>query len=80
MAAAFSLDPRQRVVETVEEGISRRRAARLFKPGISTVIRWARRTAETGSSAATPTESDHKSKDVEVHREWLMDLASTEQI
>ena len=72
VAAAYSLDLRRRVVETVAEGVSRRQAAELFRLGVSTVIRWARRVAETGSYAAVPSGGDHKSKDIEVHKEWLL--------
>ena len=78
MAAAYSLDLRERVVETVGEGVSRRHTAGLFKLSVSTVIRWAKQLARTGSCAAAPSGGDHKSKDVEVHKEWLLGLTNTE--
>jgi transposase len=78
MPAAYSLDLRERVVAAVDEGLSRRRAARQFKVGISTVIRWVARLATTGSCAAKPSGGDHKSKAVEVHKDWLLDLVRAE--
>ena len=52
MPAAYSYDLRERVVAAVGEGVSRRHAARQFKVGISTVIRWVARLAASGSCAA----------------------------
>jgi transposase len=78
MPSAYSYDLRQRVVAAVEEGASRRRAARQFKVGISTVIRWAARLAATGSCAAMPSGGDHKSKAVEAYKDWLLDLVKAE--
>src|SRR5579862_7840190 len=78
MSAAYSFDLRERVVGTVEEGASRRRAAGLFKVSVSTAIRWARRMAETGSCAARPSGGDHRSKAVEALADWLLALNRTE--
>src|SRR3546814_20343442 len=52
MARAFSSDLRQRVVEAVDSGMSRRAAAGRFEIGISTAINWVRRWRETGNWAA----------------------------
>ena len=54
MAAAYSLDLRERVVASVGSGLSRRAAAERFQISVSTAIRWTRRMAETGSPAARP--------------------------
>ena len=54
MAAAYSLDLRERVVASVGSGLSRRAAAERFQVSVSTAIRWTRRMAETGSPAARP--------------------------
>lgn len=54
MGAPYSRDLRERAVAAVEGGMSRAEAARLFKVSHSSVIRWAKRKAETGSSAALP--------------------------
>jgi len=78
MPAAYSYDLRERVVAAVAEGASRRGAARQFKLGISTVIRWVARLAATGSCAATPSGGDHKSEAVEIHKDWLLDLVKAE--
>jgi len=62
------------VIGAVEAGASRRRAAAVFKVSISTVIRWAKRVTETGSYAPLPSGGDHKSKDVEAHKDWLLSV------
>jgi transposase len=78
MPAAYSYDLRARVVNAVEEGASRRRAAGVFKVSAATVVRWTKRLAETGSCAASPTGGDHKSKAVEAHKDWLLAVVATE--
>lgn len=78
MPAAYSHDLRERVVASVEEGLSRRRAAHRFKLGISTVVRWVARLAATGSCAAMASGGDHKSKAIEVHGDWLLALVKAE--
>ena len=54
MPAAYSYHLRERVVDAVERGSSRRRAATVFKVSAATVVRWTKRMAETGSFAAAP--------------------------
>jgi len=54
MAAPYSLDLRERVVAAVAAGLSRKRAAAHYQVSHSSVIRWTRRLAETGSPAALP--------------------------
>ena len=54
MAAPYSLDLRERVVAAVAAGMSRKRAAAHYQVSHSSVIRWTRREAETGSPAALP--------------------------
>jgi transposase len=76
MPAAYSYDLRERVVDTVEAGASRRRAADLFRVSVSTAIRWSKRVAETGSCAARPSGGDHKSQAIEVHGAWLLTLVA----
>lgn len=77
MPAAYSLDLRERVIDAVESGISRRRAAGVFKVSVSTVIRWAKRVAETGSYAPLPSGGDHRSSAVEAHGDWLLAAVSS---
>jgi transposase len=74
--AAYSLDLRERVVDTVGEGASRRGAAGVFKVSVSTAIRWTKRLATTGSCAPLPSGGDHRSKALEQHRDWLLALVS----
>jgi transposase len=78
MPAAYSFDLRERVVDAVEEGSSRRRTAGVFKVSASSVVRWAKRLAETGSCAARPSGGDHKSKALEAHKDWLLAIVSAE--
>ena len=52
MAAAYSMDLRERVVEAVEvEGLSCNQAAARFNVAVSTVIDWVNRYRRTGSVA-----------------------------
>jgi transposase len=51
----YSEEYRRRVLEEVAEGNSRRGAARRFKVGVSSAIRWQKQMEETGS--ATPQEA-----------------------
>ena len=78
MPAAYSYDLRERVVDTVEAGGSRRRAAGIFRVSVSTAVRWAKRVAETGSCAALPAGGDHKSRSIEAHKDWLLAQAKAE--
>ena len=72
MPAPYSLDLRVRVVDAVENGTSRRRAARIFKVSAATVVRWTRRQTETGSCAAFPSGGDRRSDAVEAPKDWLI--------
>jgi len=54
MAKPYSLDLRERVVKAVKGGMDREQAALIFGISRSTVNRWLKREAETGSPAALP--------------------------
>ena len=54
MGRPYSLDLRQRAVDLVAAGRSRRAVAQLLALGEATVIRWTRRHASTGDCAARP--------------------------
>jgi len=54
MAKGYSKDLRARAVALVEDGESRREAARVLGLGASTAIRWIERWTTTGSVAALP--------------------------
>lgn len=71
MARAYSQDLRERVVRSVDGGLSRRRAASLFGLAISTVVEWVRVWRETGSLAAKPMGGDHSSR-LKGERAWLL--------
>ena len=64
---------RSRVLEEVAEGNSRRGAARRFKVGMSSAIRWQKRLEATDSAA--PVARPYKSRSpLEPHRAWLLAL------
>lgn len=72
MGAPYSADLRQRVVAEIEAGSSRRAAARRFKIGVSTAIRWPTLKAETGS--LVPRRKRRPRSPLTVHRVWLLEL------
>lgn len=54
MPKSYSCDLRERVIEAVEEGASRREAAERFEVSVSSAIRWVERWQESGSAAPKP--------------------------
>jgi transposase len=54
MTRPYSIDLRERAVALVEGGQSRHQVAKLFKVGVSSVIRWCQRQRATGNCAAKP--------------------------
>jgi transposase len=54
MAKACSSELRERVIEAVEMGASRREAAELYDGSASSAIKWAQRRRETGRATAKP--------------------------
>lgn len=76
MGAAHSKDLRERVVAEVEGGSSRRAAARRFKVGESTAIRWVVLKASTGSLA--PRQGRKPRSPLEAHEDWLLELIARE--
>lgn len=77
MAKGYSKDLRARAVALVEDGESRREAARVLGLGASTAIRWLERWATTGSVVALPG-TGHSRSPLEAHRQWLLDLVAAE--
>jgi transposase len=77
MARGYSNDLRARAVALVEDGESRREAARVLGLGASTAIRWIERWETTGSVAALPG-TGHSRSPLEAHRQWLLDLVAAE--
>jgi len=72
MAKPYSLDLRERVIQSVEDGMSCHKAAALFHLGASTVIRWVGRVRDSGTVAAKPMGGDHSSK-LKGERIWLLE-------
>jgi transposase len=71
MARPYSMDLRERVVRTVDGGLSRRQAAALFEVAASTVVEWVQVWHATGSVAAKPMGGDHNSR-LKGERDWLL--------
>jgi transposase len=78
MAGAYSADLRERVVDAVNAGKSRRGASVVFKVSASSAIRWAQRFRETGECKAKPTGGDRRSRAIEAHKDWLLALVGGE--
>jgi transposase len=78
MPGAYSADLRERVVEAVSAGVSRRGASAVFRVSVSTTIRWAQRYAQTGELQAKPTGGNRRSQAIAAHRDWLLALVVTE--
>jgi transposase len=72
MARPYSEDLRERVVQAVETGASRRAAAERFKIGASSAVRWMQRVARSGSAAAYA--SGGSTSPLEQHAEFLLTL------
>lgn len=76
MGGARSLDLRWRVVADVESGSSRRAAARRFKVGASSAIRWVTLKAKTGS--LEPRRGRRSRSPLEPYKDWLLALTAEE--
>jgi putative transposase len=78
MATPHSEDLRTRVIETIGvEGMSRRVAAKRFKVGDATAIRWIEAYEEEGRTKPLPVGGDRRSK-LKPHRDWLLALRRAE--
>ena len=77
MAKGYSKDLRERAVALVEDGESRREAARVLDLAASTAIRWIDRWKTTGSVEAKPG-TGHSRSPLEQHKQWLLDLVAAE--
>jgi transposase len=74
MPKACSQDLRERVLEAVETGASRREAAERFEVSPSSAVKWIQRWQETGSIAAKPIGGSISP--LEKHADWLLMLIS----
>ena len=70
MPAAYSEDPRIRVIEVIKAGTPAREAARMFLVAASTAITWAREWRESGRTSAKP--MGGSSSPLEQHAAWLL--------
>ena len=69
---------RIRVIKAVvEDGLSRNEAARIFRVGIASAIRWVKAFQETRRTSALPTGGDRRSV-LKPHRSWLLELRRKE--
>jgi transposase len=71
MTRPYSTDLRKRAVALVEGGQSRHQVAKLFKVGVSSVVRWCRRQRVTGTCAAKPMGGRRRAVLLE-ERNWLV--------
>ena len=69
---------RIRVIKAVvEDGLSRNEAARIFRVGIASAVRWVKEFEETRRTSALPTGGDQRSV-LKPHRNWLVELRRKE--
>ncbi len=72
---ALSDDLRKRVVEAViVDGLSRNAAAKLFKVGIASAVRWVKQFETRGDISPRPCGGDRRSGRIEAHHDYLMGL------
>ena len=69
---ALSNDLRQRVVEAVNAGQSRRAAAERFGVSASSAVRWMQRVRDRGSFEPEPVGGDRRSGRIETHAEFIL--------
>ena len=77
MAKGYSKDLRERAVGMVEDGESRREAARLLDLAPSTAVRWLDQWTRTGGIEAKPG-TGHSRSPLRAHEQWLLDLVASE--
>ncbi len=73
MARALSCDLRQRVVEAINQGLSRRQAAARFGVSPSSAIRWAALSRTTGDVAPKKQGGDRRSGRIEAQASFLLE-------
>ena len=72
MARALSLDLRQRVVDAIAQGMSRRQAAARFGVSVASAIRWGERQETMGTLAAKKQGGDRRSARVEKEADFII--------
>jgi len=74
MTRPLSNDIRERLVSAVDNGLSRRSAARRFGVAASTAIKWVDQWRRTGDVGPRPQGGDHRSQRIEAHAEEILAL------
>src|SRR6266496_5113748 len=74
MPKPYSDDLRERVIEAVEAGASRREAAEDYRLSASSAVRWLQRWRKTGSARAKS--SGGSTSPLEKHANWLLALVT----
>jgi transposase len=72
MPSALSVDLRERVVAAIEQGASRRQAAKRFGVSAASAIGWHERFAQEGRIASKPQGGDQRSHRIEAHAELIL--------
>ncbi len=73
MRSALSVDLRERVIEAIETGSSRRQAAERFGIGKASTIRWHARFRDKGEIALRPVGGDRPPPAIEAHAETILE-------
>ena len=74
MAKPLSEDLRVRVIQAVEEGMSRRGAAERFGISAASAVRFVREWRESGTKRAKRQGGDRRSHRIEAHREFILSV------
>ena len=74
MPSALSFDLRERVIEAIEAGSSRRQAAERFGVGKASAIRWHARFRDAGEIAPKPAGRDRSPPAIEAHAETILEI------
>jgi transposase len=74
MTTPLSNDLRQRLIDAVDGGMTRRAAAERFGVAPSTAVRWLERWRMTGSSRPRPQGGDKRSHRIEAHAQDILTL------
>ena len=77
MAKALSLDLRQRVVNAIAAGMSRRQAAERFGVSAASAVRWQKQFSDTGTIQSDKQGGDPRSKHIDAHAATILALYET---
>lgn len=72
MAKYLSEDLRTRVIDAVEAGASRHRAAERFGVSVASAVRWVQAWRATGQTAPKPRGGDRRSSRIEAEADFLL--------